>query len=147
MPLYHNSRSPACRNPVGSVRTGQAVVLRLLGAKELVRADVRLWDGQTARTLPMNRVDESVVEAVIPMPQQPGLVWYDFRAVDRDGRARAYGNAPDGLGGTGQEQDCPHAHGELHHAGEQRYRRVSQRLQARAEEVQQIEHGQKAAHD
>lgn len=109
MPLYHNSRSPACRNPVGPVRTGQAVVLRLLGAKELVRADVRLWDGQTARTLPMNRVDESVFEAVIPTPQQPGLMWYDFRAVDRDGRARAYGNAPDGLGGTGQEQDCPHA--------------------------------------
>lgn len=107
MNLYHNSRSAACRTPMGAVKAGQSVVLRMLGAKDAVSVHIRLWDGQVTY-LPMTRKDENVFEAVI-VTKKPGLIWYDFRATDKDGKEHAYGNAPDCLGGEGKEQDCPPA--------------------------------------
>ena len=34
MKLYHNSRSIACRNPVGPLKSGMDVTLRILGCSE-----------------------------------------------------------------------------------------------------------------
>ena len=107
MNLFHNSRSEACRKPRGAVKAGTPVSLRLLGAKDAVSVFIRVWDG-AVRYLPMTRLDENVFEAVIET-EKPGLIWYDFRATDKDGKEHAYGNAPDCLGGEGMEQLCPPA--------------------------------------
>ena len=107
MNLYHNSRSEACRNPQGAVKAGEKVTLRILGAKDAASIHLRLWDG-AVRYIPMERVDENIFETVVET-EKPGLIWYDFRASDKDGREHAYGNAPDSLGGEGKEQDCPPA--------------------------------------
>ena len=100
MNLYHKSRSEACRNPQGAVKAGEKVTLRILGAKDAASIHLRLWDG-AVRYIPMERVDENIFETVVET-EKPGLIWYDFRASDKDGREHAYGNAPDSLGGEGK---------------------------------------------
>ncbi|MBQ7679018.1 MAG: glycoside hydrolase family 13 protein, partial [Butyrivibrio sp.] len=69
------------------------------------RIDLRLWDGKEHR-YPMRslgtRNGHQVYEAVISMPQTPGLVWYRFEMFDEDHSRTVYGAPADGTGcGTG----------------------------------------------
>ena len=84
MKLYHNSRSTACRRPVGPLRSGMDVTLRLLGSAEAQSADLRVWREGQLCVIPMTRVDEDIFEAVLSA-ENPGLIWYDFCVTGRDG--------------------------------------------------------------
>ncbi len=108
MKLYHNSRSTACRMPVGPLKSGMDVTLRLLGCKEAVRADLRVWREGQLCVIPMKRVDESIFEAALSA-EQPGLIWYDFRVWTAEGEEIGYGNADDGMGGEGVQRNDPRA--------------------------------------
>ena len=53
MALYHNTRSLACRDPMGAVKAGPPVTLRLLGAEHLQDAVVRAWYNGIPREFPI----------------------------------------------------------------------------------------------
>ena len=108
MKLYHNSRSTACRRPVGPLRSGMDVTLRLLGSAEAQSADLRVWREGQLCVIPMTRVDEDIFEAVLSA-ENPGLIWYDFCVTGRDGETVYYGNADDGMGGEGVQKYAPRA--------------------------------------
>ena len=109
MPVYHNSRSQACRRPMGPVPCGAKVTLRLLGATGTLAAETRIWYNQTHRIIPMTRLHDDTWETELDLMDQPGLLWYDFRFVDANGQERFVGSATDGLGGEGVETDSPRA--------------------------------------
>ena len=109
MPLYHNSRSTACRTPVGPLKAGSAVTLRLLSAASVKEASLRVWSDCGHAQIPMTRIHSDGFEAVLQVPDAPGLVWYDFMATDGNGRVRFVGAPDDGLGGEGYETDQPRA--------------------------------------
>ena len=109
MPLYHNTRSLACRDPMGAVRAGTPVTLRLLGAEHLQDAVVRAWYNGIPREFPMRRVHAETFEAVLETPETPGLCWYDFRTVRNDGSIVFLGAPDDGMGGEGHETRTPRA--------------------------------------
>ena len=109
MPLYHNTRSSACRSPMGAVKAGTSVTLRLLGAEGLSEAFLRVWYRGDFTEIPMRRAHEETFEAVLDSLAAPGLCWYDFRAVRPDGGTLYVGAAEDGLGGEGVETQTPRA--------------------------------------
>ncbi len=109
MALYHNTRSPACRRPMGAVRAGTAVTLCLLGADGLREASLRVWQGGSFSEYPMQRIHSETFSAVLGPLSEPGLCWYDFKGVRRDGSVVFLGAPEDGLGGEGFETQCPRA--------------------------------------
>ena len=86
MKLYHNSRSTACRRPVGPLRSGMDVTLRLLGSAEAQSADLRVWREGQLCVIPMTRVDEDIFEAVVSA-ENPVLSWDEFWGGGRAGEA------------------------------------------------------------
>ncbi len=109
MALYHNSRSQACRNPVGPVKAGTEITIRLLGASGTLSAEMRTWYNKKHRIIPLERLHDDTWGTTVTFLKDPGLFWYDFRIIDANGQERFVGSAPDGLGGEGVETDRPTA--------------------------------------
>ncbi len=107
MSLYHNTRSLACRTPMGAVKAGTPVTLRLLGAECLREAVLRLWHNDKCTELPMRRTHHETFEARLEGLGEPGLFWYDFKAVRSDGSVTFVGAPEDGMGGEGKETSTP----------------------------------------
>lgn len=107
MELYHNSHDDQFRLPFGAVEAGTAVQLRLYASGAPRSVQLRVWNG-SEQLIDMKPVGLGLYEAVLKAPDQPMLVWYDFRAEDERGRYLYYGNARDRLGGIGtMYQDRP----------------------------------------
>ncbi len=101
MQLYHNSRSADCRAPLGAVKCGMPVRLRLFGASNVGRA-LLIWSVNGERTaLPMISAEGDSYEIRLKMPETPAICEYYFYVENRDGAGEYYGNAWDGLGGVG----------------------------------------------
>ena len=101
MQLYHNSRSADCRAPLGAVKCGMPVRLRLFGASSVDRAAL-IWSVNGERSfLPMNHAEGDSFELRLKMPDTPAVCEYFFYVENQDGAGEYYGNAWDGLGGVG----------------------------------------------
>ena len=101
MPLFHNTASLTCRCPRGALPLGQSVTLRLLGAKDMTDAFLRLYDGMHGESrIPMQKTDDAVFECTVT-PQSLGITGYRFTALDRAGHEHIYGAPLDDMGGEG----------------------------------------------
>lgn len=110
MEMFHDSRRPDCRYPGGAVTPGTPVTLRLYIQGMADQVSLRYWNGSEQLIL-MRHLGLGAYEATISMPDEPGLVWYDFRARNERGHWMYYGNAKDKLGGIGViYQDPPPAY-------------------------------------
>ena len=110
MQLYHNSRSPECRAPLGAVKCGTPIRLRLMGATNVGQARL-IWTVDGRRdALPMIPADDNCFEIRFRAPEKPAMCQYFFYVENRDGAGAYYGNAWDGLGGVGVAsgpEPCP----------------------------------------
>jgi len=106
MDMFHDSRSPDCRAPVGALTTGQSVRLRLYVRGSAARVTLRLWNGGE-ELVAMKHQGLGVYEATIQAPETPGLWWYSFCLEDARGHRLYYGNARDELGGVGAVYQDP----------------------------------------
>jgi 4-alpha-glucanotransferase len=101
----HNSRDPFYRFPPGARRCAERLLLRLSVAHnpqpDAVR--VRVWSNRevwiSMRPLGL-RGGSWLYETELTLPDEPCLVWYDFRICAGDCEI-SYGNAQDRLGGEG----------------------------------------------
>jgi|LSQX01.2.fsa_nt_gb 4-alpha-glucanotransferase len=100
MDMFHNSQRPDCRFPGGAVISGTKVRIRLYISGTADQVTLRFWNGEET-LIPMKHLGLGVYESTITMPDHPGLVWYDFKALNERGRWMYYGNAKDRLGGVG----------------------------------------------
>ena len=100
MYLYHDSRDPMYRAPLGAVPCGIKLRLRVF-AEGLHRVYLRLWWQNAEKRLPMRPTHDNLYEGELKLPKEPGLLWYFFVAEGDDGRTWYLGNAADGLGGVG----------------------------------------------
>ena len=100
MTLYHDSRNPVYRYPMGAVPCGQRLRLRIRG-DEIRKCWLRVWWNNAETRLPMERGHGDVYECSLTLPGEPGLFWYYFIVVDKDGSTSYLCNAEDGLGGEG----------------------------------------------
>lgn len=107
--LYHNSHQLNYRRPFGALPCGTAV--RLLVDVDAERPpeliQLRLWSTSTGEQFQSlhwveNRETVSVFEAVVLVPDKPGLLWYHFIARYAD-HTIWYGAPVDTLGGAGVE--------------------------------------------
>ena len=96
--LYHDSYDEAYRRPVGAIKAGGALCLRMR-CDEGDSVTLRTWDGAEAR-IPMTRIENDLFETTIRVPETPMLFWYDFIISRPDGDVR-YGTSYDQLGGVG----------------------------------------------
>jgi cyclomaltodextrinase / maltogenic alpha-amylase / neopullulanase len=97
--VFHDSHSPAYRDPIGPVAAGGRLRLRF-SADEGAAVTLRTWDGAETRTS-MRRNRSGLFEATVQVPQTPMLFWYDFIVTRPEGELW-YGNAADELGGVGE---------------------------------------------
>lgn len=97
--LLHNSHDPFFRQPAGPAPAGSSVMIRFR-CDEAACVVLRTW---TDRELayPMQPTGD-IWEATLPLPDAPGLLWYDFIIYQQDGRVLRYGNQADLLGGEGR---------------------------------------------
>ena len=109
MEMFHDTQRTDCRQPGGAVTPGTDITLRLYIHGSADQVTLRYWNGEETYIL-MARVDLCTYEARVQAPAHPGLVWYDFKALDERGHWMYYGNNRDKLGGVGQlYQDPPPA--------------------------------------
>lgn len=101
MNIFHDSRNPVYRSPLGASPCGGAIKLRVRG-DDLQKVWLRLWWSGAERRILMRRVDRDLFECDFTAPVSPGLLWYFFIAEDNGGAIRYLGNASDGLGGVGE---------------------------------------------
>ena len=99
MHLYHDSFSVQYRSPLGALACFASVTLRLR-APHAVSASLRFYDG-SEKWFEMTEEKKGWFAAEIQMPDIPILCWYDFRAVDKNGKTWAVGAPEDGLSGEG----------------------------------------------
>ena len=102
MKLYHDSRSLDCRAPLGAVRCGDIVRLRVYcqGRPRAVNAVITL--NNQPSTIPLQPDGRDGYELRFAAPATPRLLWYYFAAVMENGQTEYLGNARDGLGGVGE---------------------------------------------
>ena len=98
--LLHNSHSPLFRQPAGPAPAGAAVTIRFV-TDEAACVILRTWTGREL-AYPMHFDGDKTWAYTLAMPEEPGLVWYDFIIYHRDGRILRYGNREDMLGGEGR---------------------------------------------
>jgi hypothetical protein len=111
--LYHMSRDPLYRNPVGPAPMGTVVTLRLrAGRGDLTGATVRLWDTQAngERLLPM-RLDRRTGDAdfwtiSFQTPAKPDTFWYRF-LVQEGSDSASYLDDSTRDEGLGEGRDAP----------------------------------------
>ena len=97
--MLHNSHLPFFRSPAGPVAAGSTVVIRFL-SDEAVSVVLRTWI-HDERAYPMLR-DGDTWSYELTLPDETGLLWYDFIAYLPDGKIIKYGAPTDGLGGEGE---------------------------------------------
>lgn len=100
MYLYHDSRDPMYRSPLGAMPCGKKLRLRVF-TEGLHRVYLRLWWQNAEKLLPMKPTRANLYECELTLPRTPGLLWYFFVAEDDGGKTWYLGNAADGLGGVG----------------------------------------------
>ena len=100
MTIFHDSRDPQYRSPVGAGVCGQEITLRLT-AQPGCEVTLRLWIDEAEQKIAMKGDDQGLYEAAIVLPDHPCLAWYYFIVVSPDGETLYYGNAEDGKGGAG----------------------------------------------
>ena len=100
MYIYHDSRDPMYRTPLGALPCGKKLRLRVF-AEGLHRVYLRLWWQNAEKLLPMKPTLANLYECDLKLPREPGLLWYYFVAEGDGGRTWFLGNAADGLGGVG----------------------------------------------
>ena len=100
MYIYHDSRDPMYRTPLGAVPCGKKLRLCVF-AEGLHRVYLRLWWQNAEKLLPMKPTLANLYECDLKLPREPGLLWYYFVAEGDGGRTWFLGNAADGLGGVG----------------------------------------------
>ena len=98
--LLHNSHDIRFRCPLGPVPAGNNVTLRFQ-ADEAAAVILRTWNDREHLAWPMIFDGKDSWSAVVTMPDIPGLNWYSFEVIRRDGVSLRYGNAYDQLGGEG----------------------------------------------
>ncbi|HPY94971.1 MAG TPA: alpha-amylase family glycosyl hydrolase, partial [Clostridia bacterium] len=109
MEMFHDTQRTDCRSPGGAVTPGTSITIRLYIKGAANQVTLRYWNGGETLIL-MTKAGLGAYEAVINAPDHPGLVWYDFKALNERGHWMYYGNARDKLGGIGQlYQDPPPA--------------------------------------
>lgn len=102
MNIYHNSRDPQYRFPLGAVETGARINLGIkVEAGHVESALLRLWINDVEQFIDMKNAGGGIYSAEFDAPAEPALVWYGFK-ITADGQTLCYENAPDGLGGVGQ---------------------------------------------
>lgn len=97
--LYHHSRLPFYRKPLGAVSCGTRVTLRTTASDKLQGARVwlRLWQDECGERLVEMQRDGVGFYAGIDVPDYPTIVWYFFVIEMADGR-RLYYSAGSGEG-------------------------------------------------
>lgn len=100
MTIFHDSRDPQYRYPMGAAVCGQKITLRLT-AKPGCDVQLRLWIDDAEKKIDMKGSDIGLFEAEITLPDHPCLVWYYFIVTTPDKEVLYYGNASDGKGGAG----------------------------------------------
>lgn len=98
--MYHDSRDPQYRTPVGPAKCCASITLRLR-ADEARRAWLRLWWEDKPILQEMVRDESGLFCSEILLPEHPGLLWYYFIAELENQERVYYGNAADQLGGEG----------------------------------------------
>lgn len=109
--VVHHSHKKYYREPFGAVPCGEQVILRLKVQSDAPVEEclLRLWvKEKEEKLLPMDLISqgeivsgsELIFEAKVPLPLEPGLVWYYFRLAV-EGKTYFYLNNPEGLGGEG----------------------------------------------
>ena len=76
--LYHASWDERCRSPLGALKCGERVTLRLKAPESVERAELVASCG----TYPMARDADGYFSADLTAPAEPGLVWYSFALGD-----------------------------------------------------------------
>ena len=99
--LYHNSRAPECRAPMGAVRTGSPVRFRLFGTDRSARVSLIITALGRREMQPMYPAGDDCHEIRVLMPDTPCIFQYFFHVQRQFGGEEYYGNAWDGLGGEG----------------------------------------------
>ena len=99
--LYHDSYDETYRLPIGAVKAGEALRLRMRSSEGDVV--LRTWSGAESR-VPMQKIGDDLYEATVAAPQAPMLFWYDFIIAGANGEIR-YGTSYDQLGGEGARYD------------------------------------------
>lgn len=97
--LLHDSHDPFYRVPGGPAPMGATVTIRFR-CDEAISVVLRTWMHEEL-AYPMAFDGHDLYQAVITLPKEPGLFWYDFVIYRADGRTLRYGNAKDKLGGVG----------------------------------------------
>lgn len=100
MIIFHDSRSSIYRFPRGAVACGEKLRLSLR-ATQVKKATLRVWWNDEEFLYPMRRVSTDMYEYSLPMPKEPGVLWYFFITESETGEIWYFGNATDGLGGVG----------------------------------------------
>ena len=101
MNLYHDSRSPECRAPVGAAPCGYPTRLRLFGTENIGRAQLIWMVNGKREYMDMSPAGDDCFEARLHAPDAPAICQYFFYVENRSGAGEYYGNAWDGLGGVG----------------------------------------------
>lgn len=105
MTLFHDSRDPQYRNPVGASVCGEKICMRLTAEPDC-DVTLRLWIDNAEQKIAMSGNENGLYEAIVTLPDHPCLVWYYFIVSTADGATFFYGNASDGRGGVGCMYDC-----------------------------------------
>jgi hypothetical protein len=101
--LYHDSRNPEYRLPLGARKAGETVTLRLRVQDSTPdRVILRLWWANAEKRYEMTASShgDGFFEYALTLPEEAGLLWYFF-IVETNGCAFYYGNAYDQMGGVG----------------------------------------------
>ena len=78
MTIEHNSARCCFRNPLGAVKTGGSVVLRLRAEGPDVRSvRVKTFFYDESAEYPMTRTN-TLWEKRLSLPESPGVLWYFF---------------------------------------------------------------------
>ncbi len=101
--MYHNSRNEDYRFPLGAVKAGERVRLRVVAPENAERVFLRSWDGCEC-LVPMANIGNNIYEATMRAPDAPGLWWYCFKA-ETDTQTLWYGNNEAKTGGEGRQYD------------------------------------------
>lgn len=100
MEMFHDSRRADCRQPFGAVAPDTRITLTLYIQGFADKVTLRIWNGEE-KLIQMESLGLGAYQAVVQAPAYPGLMWYDFKAMDERGHWLYYGNARDRLGGVG----------------------------------------------
>ena len=92
----HDALDETCRSPLGAVRTGETLTLRVEDwAGHVTGAVAEVWGDKYEREFPMRR-DDGGWQAMLDAPEAAQALWYRFRLYYLDGGVQWLCPAPDG---------------------------------------------------